>query len=118
MKKIAYIGSLLALPLLSFAAIGSIQDLGSTIINIINQVLVPIVFALAFIVFIWGVFLYFIQGGHDEEKRETGRTLMLYGIIGFFLMVSVWGLVNILLGTFQFGNNTGPTTGFPQAPTR
>ncbi|KND51803.1 MAG: hypothetical protein ABA06_00885 [Parcubacteria bacterium C7867-001] len=118
MKKIAYLGSMLALPMLAFAAIGSIQDLGNFFINLINTVLVPLVFALAFIVFIWGVFMYFIQGGADEEKREKGRVLMLYGIVGFFLMVSVWGLVNILIGTFNLNNTTGPSSGFPQAPTK
>ena len=35
---------------------------------------------------------------------------MLYGLIGFFVMVSIWGLVNILTGTISFGNNTGPST--------
>jgi hypothetical protein len=34
---------------------------------------------------------------------------MLWGLIGFFVMVSVWGLVNILTGTITFGNNTGPS---------
>ena len=73
----------------------------SSIIGFINVYLVPFLFAIAFIVFIWGVFQYFIAGGHDEEKRETGKSLMLWGIIGFFIMVSVWGLVNILRGTFN-----------------
>ncbi len=39
---------------------------------------------------------------------------MLWGLIGFFVMVSVWGLVNILTGTISFGNNDGvdaPSTG-------
>ena len=40
---------------------------------------------------------------------------MLWGLIGFFVMVSVWGLVNILTGTVSFGNNTGVTGGTPTA---
>ena len=38
---------------------------------------------------------------------------MLWGLIGFFVMVSIWGLVNILTGTIQLGNNANvpqPTT--------
>lgn len=113
MKKLAYLGTSLLAPAFAFAAISSIQDLGTTILEIINEVLVPIVFAIAFIVFIWGVFQYFIQGGSDEEAKEKGKSLMLWGLIGFFLMVSVWGLVNILVGTFDL-NNAVPD--FPETP--
>ena len=74
--------------------------------NIINNVLVPLIFAVAFLVFIWGVFQYFIA--KSEEAKENGKNLILYGLIGFFVMVSVWGLVNILVGTFSL-NNAAPT---------
>lgn len=119
MKKLVYIGAAFALPVLAFAAEAAtdITTLGQGFINLINNVLVPLIFAIAFIVFIWGVFTYFILGGHDEEKRETGKSLMLWGIIGFFVMVSVWGLVNILRSSFSFGNNDNTT--LPKAvPTR
>lgn len=106
MKKLGYLSAAFALsfPLFAFAQVNAtnVQNLGQGIIGLINNVAVPLLFAIAFIVFIWGVFQYFIAGGHDEEKRETGKSLMLWGIIGFFIMVSVWGLVNILRGTFNF----------------
>jgi fumarate reductase subunit D len=99
----------LTLPLLAGAAtITSVSDAGTTIINIINNVLVPVLFAVAFIVFIWGAFNVFILGANDEEAKTRGKNLMLYGLIGFFVMVSVWGLVNILVGTFST-NNALPT---------
>ena len=113
MKKLAYIGAGLVLPLFAAAQVDSIQDLGAFIIDLINNVAVPLVFALAFIVFIWGVFQYFIQGGHDEEAKEKGRSLMLYGLVGFFIMVSVWGLVNILTGTLNLENQVPE---LPEAP--
>ena len=109
MKKLGHISlaALLAFPLSAFAQVNAtnVQSLSTGLIGLINTVLVPLIFALAFIVFIWGVFQYFIFGGHDEEKRETGKSLMLWGIIGFFIMVSVWGLVNILRGTFSLNNS-------------
>jgi hypothetical protein len=40
---------------------------------------------------------------------------MLWGLIGFFVMVSIWGLVNILTGTVSFGNNNGPSGGLPSS---
>ncbi|KND47231.1 MAG: hypothetical protein AB199_02260 [Parcubacteria bacterium C7867-004] len=109
MKKLGYLvlAFVLSFPVSAFAQINATnaQTFSNGAINLINNVFIPLVFAIAFIVFIWGVFQYFIAGGHDEEKRETGKSLMLWGIIGFFIMVSVWGLVNILRGTIQVNNS-------------
>ena len=114
MKKASILvtGTLVALvtPLISFAAINNISDVGTFIINTINNVLVPVLFSIAFIVFLWGAFTTFILGAGSEEVKEKGKSLMLWGLIGFFVMVSVWGLVNILTGTINFGNNAGVTT--------
>ena len=113
MKKLAYTLGAFVVPALAFAQVDNVQEIGSTVIDIINTVLVPLIFAIAFIVFLWGVFQYFILGGSDEEKKEQGRSLMIYGLIGFFVMVSVWGLVNLLVGTFNFNSSAPPQ--FPQA---
>ena len=99
-----------AIPLISFAAINNISDVGSFIINLINNVAVPVLFALAFIVFLWGAFNAFIIGSQNDTAKEKGKNLMIWGLIGFFVMVSVWGLVNILASTFNFGINTGPSS--------
>ena len=105
----------LALPLVSLAAINNVSDAGSLIINTINNIVVPVLFAVAFIVFLWGAFKTFILGANSEEVQTNGKNLMLWGLIGFFVMVSIWGLVNILTGTISFGNNTGVTGGTPKA---
>jgi len=117
MKKLGYLSLAFAFPALAFAQVNAtnVSTLGQGLIGLINNVAVPLLFALAFIVFIWGVFQYFIAGGHDEEKRETGKSLMLWGIIGFFVMVSVWGLVNILRGTFNFDNRIDYGQQLPQS---
>ncbi len=105
----------LALPLVSMAAINNVSDVGTFIINTINNIIVPVLFAIAFIVFLYGVFETFIIGAGNEDVKEKGKGLMLWGLIGFFVMVSIWGLVNILTGTVTFGNNSGVTGGTPKA---
>ncbi len=115
MKKLAYTSAAFLLPMLAFAQQNdNFQELGATFISIINTVLVPLIFALAFIVFIWGVFQYFILGGSNEESREKGKGLMIWGLIGFFVMVSVWGLVNLFTGTFDL--DTRAPSDLPNAP--
>ena len=107
-KKLALIGATLATPFFAFAQIqaDNAGTLGQSVIQFINSTLVPLLFAASFIVFIYGVFEYFILGAKNEEKRADAAKIMLYGIIGFFVMVSVWGLVNLLQGTFRFNGNT------------
>ena len=118
-KAIALASGTLAaaiLPLVSFAQtdVTNLNQAGSLVINTINNVFVPVIFAVAFIVFIWGAFNTFILGAQSEDTKEKGKNQMLWGLIGFFVMVSVWGLVNILTGTAKFGNAnvTQPTTKF------
>ena len=77
----------------------------SSIVGFINVYLVPFLFAIAFFVFIWGIFQYFIAGGANEEQRDKGKQLVMWGIIGFVVMVSVWGLVNLITNTLNFGEN-------------
>lgn len=117
MKKfIPAIGVLYLLPLVTLAQeFGEVSDFIGNIIGFINSTLVPLVFAIAFLIFLWGVFKYFILGGADEGKREEGRQLMLYAIIGFVLMVSIWGIVNLLAGGLGLREDT--LEGIPNAPT-
>lgn len=86
----------------------TIPALMGQIIVLIDFVVVPLIFGVAFVVFIWGVYTYFIQGAGNDEKRKEGRQFIIYGIIGFFVMVSVWGLVNIAVRTFGFDRASRP----------
>jgi hypothetical protein len=79
-----------------------------SIIGFIDTFLIPLVFAIAFLVFIWGIYQYFIAGGASEEKRDSGKQLILWGLIGFFVMFSVWGIINLLLNSLRFNSQTRP----------
>lgn len=69
------------------------------IIDLLNTVVAPVIFALAFAVFVWGVVNYFFIHGGDDKKRSEGREFALWGVIGLAALFSVWGFVNILLST-------------------
>jgi hypothetical protein len=81
---------------------GEVGQFFVKISNFINSTLIPLVFGLALLVFIWGIFKFFILGGSEESKREEGKQLMMYAIIGFVLMVSIWGIVNLIAGGLGF----------------
>jgi hypothetical protein len=84
--------------------INSISDLFDLAICILQRSVWPLLIALSVIVFIIGVIKY-IKNGDDSKAREEGRNFMIYGIIGLFVMISVWGLVGVLQGTFGLGNS-------------
>ena len=66
--------------------------------------LVPILITLALVVFIWGLIRYISSGG-DEEKRKEARQTMLWGVIIFAVIVSIWGLVALLRSVFGIDTN-------------
>lgn len=61
---------------------------------------IPFIIGLAVFVIIWGIFTY-IAHTAEEEKRAEARQFIVWGIIGVFFMISIWGFVNILIGTFN-----------------
>ncbi|MDD3531005.1 MAG: pilin [Candidatus Pacebacteria bacterium] len=88
-----------------------IKSYSDSIIYIINSILVPLLIALSFIVFLYGVYRYFIQGAASDSDRETGRQFALWGVIGFVIIVSLWGIVNLFTSTLGLTARNVP--GFP-----
>ena len=87
---------MLTCPLITDPKLG---DLFSYVSCIINKSVVPLIFALAVAMFVWGVVQYVINSD-EEAKKAKGKQFMIWGIIALTVMVSVWGLVSILGGTF------------------
>jgi hypothetical protein len=78
------------------------KTLGEIVVGIIQDIsesFITLIAAASVLVFIFGVTKYIWQGD-NEESRKKGRQLMLWGIIGMFVMFGVWGLVGILGDTF------------------
>lgn len=89
------------------------------LISFINNLLIPLLLTGAFFFFVFGVYKYFIEGGTSEEKRGEGQKFVLWGVIAFAVIFSVWGLVGILVRSLGFsGYETHPPIPrFPSAPT-
>ncbi len=88
--------------------IGIVKSYSDSIVSIINQTLVPALIAIAFIVFLWGIYKYFIADTSDLEKKE-GKQFAMWGIIGFVIIFSVWALVAIVTDTFKLGGSSQNT---------
>lgn len=76
----------------------------NTFVQILCQV-ISVLFVLATVVFLWGIIKYIIARDSEEDIKSS-RQYIIYGIFGLFVMVSMWGIVNIAVITF-FGNSAG-----------
>jgi Ni,Fe-hydrogenase I cytochrome b subunit len=93
---------------LAYGDVGTVGTVAITLIDIINGTLVPLLFAVAFIVFLYGVMKTYIFSSGDSAGVETGHKLILWGIIGFVVMISLWGLVNVVSNTFGLAGPFAP----------
>jgi len=66
---------------------------------IINP-LIALLFALAVVFFLYGVF-EFIANQENEEKKTTGKQHMLWGVVGITIMMGVFMIMNMILKTFD-----------------
>jgi uncharacterized membrane protein HdeD (DUF308 family) len=110
MKKLAVLFGLFLMPSLALAqygtgsAGGGAQDASgilSTVLTLVDQATFVIV-AIAILVFIYGIVRYVIA--NNEEAKANAQRLILYGVIGLFAIVAVWGLVNFLANTTGIGS--------------
>jgi hypothetical protein len=73
---------------------------------IINPVIL-LGFAIALLVFLYGVF-EFIRNGQSSDARATGGQHILWGVIGMFIMIAAGGIMNVICGTLGITTNCNP----------
>ena len=104
-SKIIYrstVVTVLLLPTVAFAA--TLDSLLNALISVV-QTIIPVIMGMAVLVFFWGI-VKFINHAGDEKAVEEGKGLMLWGMIGLFVMVALWGII----GYFQQELNLNVST--------
>lgn len=74
------------------------------IAKIQSEILNPIItllFAAAVGYFLYGV-LVFMQNQDSPTEQGIGKKHMVYGIIGIFLMIAVYGILNLIANTVGY----------------
>jgi hypothetical protein len=96
---------LLILPSFALAAANNFAQLVGIVVGMIKS-LIPLVIALSLLYFSWGLFLL-IKSNSDSSREDAIKTIT-FGIVALFVMVSVWGLVQVLTSTFFSGGLAVP----------
>ena len=102
--------AMLASPIIVFAGnnttLGSVISLISSYLNSILALLM----GLAVVFFVFYVVQYFLK---PNDKRSEAAQYVMWSLIGFFVIFTFWGIVNIVIATFNLGpNNPGSWQSF------
>lgn len=88
----------------------NLNDLLYLLIDIL-YFMIPVLIGLAVLLFIWGLFRYYTTDNQNTKKEAV--SIIGYGIVSIFVMVSLWGLVNLITYTLNLNSPVGPNNNFP-----
>jgi len=89
------------------AAPATVRALMERISQYFLNPLIVLMFAIALVTFVWGMFSFFGRKDSTEEI-EKGKRHILWGIIGMAIMVSVFGIINFITNT-TIGQTVDPS---------
>lgn len=102
MKKILL--SLLVLGVVAVPALVSAQvrteKLNQTVTQLTNTVnlIIPLMLAVAVVVFIYGVIRYILAEGEIDRNKAVGR--IVWSVVAIAAILAVWGLARLLIDVF------------------
>ena len=106
MRRILYsVPFLLATPAIAFAAAPkTFQELANALVVIMNNAVIVLI-VLGLVVYFWGVSTNLFKA--QEKGSKELNVYLVWGVIILFVMVSIWGILqllqNSLFGGDQFG---------------
>ncbi len=99
------------LSLLTPTAYASVDNFIRKLNTYIFNPAITFLIILAVAYFIYGIFEY-LKGASSDDAREKGQRHMLWGLVGLFIMVSVFFIIRVMLGTIGIDEDqVNPQTG-------
>ena len=80
------------------------QRIIGKVVDLIINPAILLIFSLGFLVFVWGL-VVFLKSLSEGGKADEGKEHMLWGIVGMFIMVSVFGIIALISNTFGLNIN-------------
>lgn len=101
---------LLGTPLFASADTSTLKNLIDDFAQIIGTSIVGLFSGIAFAAFLWGI-VRLIAAQGDSSKRQEAKKWLVWGFIGIFVMVAVWGIAQFI--AFTLGINLGGVANQP-----
>lgn len=88
----------------TFIPIAHAATVGSILSNINRLIINPFIillFVVALLMFLWGL-AQFIISMQEGEVNNEGKQHMIWGTVGMLIMLSTFGIMNLIIGVFGF----------------
>ena len=71
-------------------------------VNILQRI-IPLLGAVAFFLFIYGVARFIRSSGSEKELKDS-KNIIIWGIVGLFVLMSIWGIISFMKSELGFGS--------------
>ena len=76
----------------------SVESLMRGINKVVINPIIIFLFAVALVYFVYGL-LQYLMSSDNEEVRKKSKSHMIWGVVGLFIMVAVFGIMRLILST-------------------
>lgn len=88
-------------------SINNLKDIIDFATCLITKSVVPLLFTIAIVVFVYGVIQYFLNPNNIGERIKA-RQYIIFALLGMFVIFSVGGIIEILRNTFGVSTSVLP----------
>lgn len=82
----------------------TLSALSSVISRVIINPLIALLFTIGLLIFAWGIIEFLLSINEiTKASKEDGKRHMLYGILGMFIMVAAYAIVQLIGNTVCTG---------------
>lgn len=82
-----------------------LQSYVTSFVYFVNEIVIPFLLAMALFIFIFNVIRYFVIGGSNDDSKEKAKSLAVYGVLAFVVILIFWGVVNLLSSSLGLTSN-------------
>jgi hypothetical protein len=98
--------ALLLLPTATHAQ--SLQTFIPNLVGFLNTVFIPFLLGIGFLFFAINAIRYFVFSSAEEQGREKAKSLAIYGVAAFVIIVVFWGVINLITASIGLGGTAPP----------
>lgn len=95
------------IPFITFAFNWQSSTFSSVIDEVISVIslAIPLLFALSFLVFFWGVSRFILNSGSTAEIQK-GKSYMIWGVVALFILISIRAIIGIVARDLEIGDSS------------
>ena len=110
LRFIGLVSTLVLVPSVAFAAPRTFNELANLIVTILDTGTGLLILG-GIVVYFWGISTNILK--MKDEGSQAFKAYFVWGLIAIFVMLSIWGIIEILQNTIFGGDYYDPSGGSP-----